>query len=245
MASYVQLRYGDSNHNIRININRSGTGRLLLNSRALEIERMGANEQKKPQNETLCDRKRKKDNSLWRVLNSPFVVTALAGLVLMVLTVHLQNKAARIEQERARIFQKWEQKRTAFASFSKNFGKSAKYAIEYKYREIWIVKHRKDENREDLVFEDDLKSYKDTVQRYHELLAEYCEINSDTLYAMVSSIFDSEEVVTKARDLYERMNRLTAANSVEDVHTEYKIADKEYKEIIELMAREIKGYYKE
>lgn len=206
---------------------------------------MDADEQKKSQNETLNGLKRQKDSRWWRVINSPFVVTVIAGLLLTCITIHLQSNAAQIEQQRSRRFQKWEHKREAFVSFSNNFPKAAKYAIDYKYREIWIVGHAKDKNRGKLIFGHDGKSYKDTVQSYQEFLTKYCEINSDTLYAMVYSTFESEEVIIKARNLYETMNRLIAADFDEDVHKEYEVARIAYAQIIELMAREIKEYYRE
>ncbi|MCP4367290.1 MAG: hypothetical protein GY797_04125 [Deltaproteobacteria bacterium] len=177
-------------------------------------------------------------------LNSPFVVTLLGGFAITLLTITFQYTSAKNERVRRHEIQQYNQKKDVLFEFANEFVASLNLAKRYKIREIWIAEKVHNKIKDDN-FKDG-RNFEETRDYYQLLLDKYlAKRGADSFCAQIRTIFDSEQVITKANELDNVMDLLVGAkglNAKKELKMKFSEADTLYQELIEEMGRELKKF---
>ena len=181
-------------------------------------------------------------SSKWQgIANSPFVVTVIGGLLLMILTTvwqrsHEDNQAALQKAEKLE-----ERQYTTMVAFTDGMSRYLQAAPDIFYRKFFLAQNSTAENKGSLTFVDG-RSWKDTVERYESGMVTLNGMPSpDSLCSQVSVMFRNTELVEAVRGFDLLMDRYVETYDLKEFERFQQEAVGGYQKVIDLMRLELVG----
>jgi hypothetical protein len=184
-------------------------------------------------------------------LNSPFVVTVIGGLVLSLLSLKLQARAANereLAQQRAtdqrehsaRMAAVWDKKYTLMSEFAFGMTLYLQHAPEVKTRSIFIAENAGSEFKGTLTF-DDGRGWKETVEKYETSLAYLNTLKCPDAYcAQAAATFATQQLLLELGELDSLMDKYAETNSSDEFESLTNLASAKLQSVIRLMGTELK-----
>ena len=178
-------------------------------------------------------------NRLLKILNSPFTITVIGGVILSVLAAYFQWTLTENELIQTKKQWSYEQKKEVLKDFSGNIVHSVSVAYMYKIREVWIVENI---NNKTALFSDG-RSYVETRNKYELLLESYLKgPTPEMLMYRILADYKSPRVIDLANKLLVEVNLMIDAKGDRAMHMvreSYKKLNILYQPLIAEMTKEL------
>lgn len=174
------------------------------------------------------------------VLNSPFLVTVVGGVMITLLSLSLQQKATESREKVARQQLAQERKHQMMVEFAQGMNQFLQHAPEVKTRQIFIAKNKNDSERDNLRFKDG-RTWRETLEKYEVTLASFNLMkNPDCLCAQAAAVFEDSDLLKELVAMDRLMDEFMETDDPSNLSALSSAAADKLQQVMALMGKELK-----
>lgn len=184
---------------------------------------------------------KRKVSPIIAVVNSPFIVTVLGGIILWALSAVWQDMQADASAKRQQLENLFSERKELLVTFADTIPRTLMIARDLKKREVWIAANRP---KSDQLYRDG-RNFTETQNLYEESIRELTLSKSPAaLTAQIQALFDSERAISLAvefSDQFETLVKLQGADANPQIRSLINRLNENYTALVAQMTEELRN----
>lgn len=172
----------------------------------------------------------KTKTSFSEIVNSPFIVTFLGGLIASLITFSIQHNSAKHDAEALRVKQDYERREKVAYDFADEFPLTLNLADRFMTRQVWLQEHTNG------VFDEDGRSYSETRDYYETCLNAYLARRpAGSLCSQIAAEFRSADITFFANEVVTNISIMISATNKAQVRQGFQKCNDDYRELTKIV----------